>query len=179
MISAFNKFKGVEILNFFLDYPNSELNINDLAKKLKISTRTAKEYIDLLLEYNILFDKNIRNNKLVVLNNDDKLVTELKKVRVLSLVKELKLEKEINNPFYIFGSCASGEYYEESDLDIFIIKQKNYNKNKVLALASKIRLEVNIKEVPFYKLLEYKDKNKEFIIEVKGGIYFGEPLHGL
>ncbi len=179
MISEFNIFKGQVVLNYFLDHPNTLININELAKKLKISTKTSKEYIDILLKKHLLLDKSLKNNKIVCLNNSDKLIKTLKIARMLSLIKELNLEKEINNSFYIFGSCANGTYNEKSDLDIFVIKQKEYNKDEVISLASKIRLEVNIKDVPYYKLNEYIKKNKEFITEVKKGIYFGDESYEL
>lgn len=179
MIPEFNIFKGQVILNYFLDNPNTLININELARKLKISTKTSKEYIDILLKNGLLLDKSLKNNKIVCLNNNNKLVRALKIARILSLIKEIDLEKEINNSFYLFGSCSNGTYNENSDLDLFIIKQNEYNKNKIQTLASKIKSEVNIKEVPFYKLDEYVKKNKIFIDEVKNGIFFGRDAYKL
>lgn len=178
MFKILNNFKGFSILEFFLKNPNKSVGIRELAKILKISPSTTKYYIDNFLKEEILINKNEKHSKQTQLNNNNLIVKEMKKLYVLDKVKELNLEKEINNPFYIFGSCSNGTYNENSDLDIFVIKIKDYNKDKVSILANKIR-DASIKEVPFYKLKEYVKKNKEFITEVKNGIYFGDELNGL
>jgi len=179
MFKLFNKFKGFAILEFFLTNPNKSVGLRELAKILKLSPSTTKHYIDQFLKEDLLIDKNEKHSKQVVLNNNNEIIKEFKKIYILDKFNELNLQKIINNPFYIFGSCAFGTYNENSDLDIFIIKIRDYDISKFKSLAKEIKLEINIKEIPFYKLNEYIDRNKEFIIEVKRGVYFGEESQGL
>ncbi len=178
MIKEFRKFRGFKILEFFLLNPTVQININELAKKLKISTMTSKQYCDLLEKEDILASKKIGNTKLFNLK-DNLLTREWKKIRILQFITQNNLKKAIGNSFYLYGSFANGTYTEKSDLDIFIIKIKKIDKEKIKKIELKLKHEISINEVNYYELEEYKKNNKELINEIKEkGIFFGEDNYG-
>lgn len=179
MFEEFVKFKGLHILEHFLENPNKITNILGLSKDLRISTMTAKQYIDYFLKDNILINKNERNSKTVMLNNKNIIVKELKKVYILDKFKQLNVEKIINNPFYLYGSFSAGEYNKNSDIDLFIIKKKEYNKDALRKIGAKMGHEIRAIDVIFYDLNKYKQKHAEFVLEIKKGFFFGDEINEL
>jgi len=180
MISILEKFAGFKVIEFFLANPDKNVSIRELAKILKTSPSTTKHYIDLLIKENLLNNMNLPNTKTVKLNNKNPIVRKWKSAYLITKLKEYNIDELIKNPFYVFGSTATGDYNQNSDIDIFVIKSKEYDKDKVKEIGRKIKKDINIINVPFYKLDEYKQKNKELISEIKNhGLYFGEELHEL
>ncbi len=166
-------------MNFFLENPQKQVGLRELAKILRISPSTTKQYIDSFTKEELVIDKNIRNNKIVVLNNKNLIVKELKRLYILDKFKQLNIEKIIDNPFYLYGSFSTGEYHKDSDIDLFVIKRKEYDKDALRRIGLKLGHEVKAIDVMFYDLLKYKQKHKEFMSEVKIGFFFGEEINEL
>lgn len=169
MITEFKKFAGFKILMYFLFNPNSEIHIKELARKLKISPSTAKYYCDFLEKENILKKDQKGNLKIFSLNNSSIYVKELKKTYTLIYLKSLGIEALIKEHMClaIYGSYSSGEFNEESDLDIIIIgKKKKVNTDLVLKLEKKFGKEIQLTTL-LYPEWEKMKKNKDaFALEV-------------
>lgn len=169
MLSEFNKFAGFKVLNYFLFNPKIEIHLKGLARYLKISPNTAKHYCDFFVKEGILNVVNKGNLRIFSLDNKSSYVKELKKTIVLLYLKDCGIEKIANKSmsFALYGSYASGEFTDESDLDILIIgDQKDVDKNIILQFEKKIRKEVQLTVISYYKWEEMKKKNDAFATEV-------------
>lgn len=134
MISEWRKFKGWKILEFFLKNPNTSIHIKGLARTLEISPSTSGHYLKLYKYYELLKSENIANVLTFSLNNEDFLTKELKKIFILGILKEKKIIEKMlaENPeianIVLYGTYASGEFTENSDMDFLIITQEESGK---------------------------------------------------
>ena len=168
MLTEWRRFKGWEILEFFLRKPNTEIHISGLAKELNISKRTSENYLKLYRKMNILKYKNIANATIFYLNNADILVKQLKKAYLLMILKELEFIDKLlsENPnisnIVIYGSYANGEYSEESDIDFLIISQNKINLDLFEYLEKKLNKKVEVVDFTIGKWRELARKKDRF-----------------
>ncbi len=165
MLLKFRSFIGFRVLEFFLKNPSKEIHIRKLSRELEISPGSAKTYCNLLKKENILNEKKQANLKLFQLNNENYLSKEFKKAYHLVYFKELGIEKIIKNEvsLAIYGSYASGEFDEKSDLDILVIgENRDINDKKLMALKNKINKEIQLTVIPYYKWETMKKKSEPF-----------------
>ncbi|MDD4251037.1 MAG: nucleotidyltransferase domain-containing protein [Candidatus ainarchaeum sp.] len=139
MLTKFNSFVGFKILNFFCLNPNTILNISEISRKLVLSKASSKYYCDFFLKEKIFLVDLISNQKRFRLNNESIYVKELKKTISLLWFKEIGLEKIVSNAnsFAIYGSFASGEFDEKSDLDLLVIGTKENIDFRLLSIFEK------------------------------------------
>jgi len=161
MLSEWNKFSGWKVLSFFLKNPNTKIHIKGLARELKISSKTAKDYCDLYKKSGILNREKIANSIVFYLNNISVIVKELKKLWFLLLLQERKVIEEFIKDnegiisVAVYGGYASGEYSNESDIDILVITQKEkINLSKLSEFGEVIGKEVNVTK---FKLGEWRE----------------------
>jgi len=130
-------------LKFFLANPTTSIHIKELARKLKISSMTANVYLGNYGKENILIKKKVGNLSLYSLNNDETLVKELKKCYALSFLKEKKLVKNAlkENPMItsiiLYGTYASGDYDEKSDVDLLFFSRDKRIPKKAISVLGK------------------------------------------
>jgi predicted nucleotidyltransferase len=167
------------VLEHFIWHSDSETCIKGLARKLKISSMTAKQYCDLLEEGGMLEAERKGLAKFFRLRNKDPVVKMWKKAVMLQKIRDCGVEGAINNPFYIYGSSASGEFTEKSDIDIFIIEIRKFDRDSVERNLRKAGREINIKAVPYNEIGEFKKKSREFADGVRKGVLFGDEAYGL
>ena len=163
MFDKFNK-KEMGILNYFLENPNKELHLREIAKKLEISSSTAKIGLDNLLKKELIKERKIANLRIFRCNLDNSIVRELKIVKNLDWLRKTKVVERIKKTMkpvsiVLFGSFAKGINDSKSDLDILVItdKKENFREHFVekyeLQLICRKPLEWNKlgkKEDPFY-----------------------------
>ena len=156
MLKEFGVFKGFKVLEYFLLNPMEKASIRGLARKLKVSTLTSKNYCDLLERSGFLLSQRIGIAKLFWLRNDNSVAKRWKSAYMLQYLSEMGLEKAINNPFYIYGSIARGDYSGNSDIDIFVeCKKKELNLEKLeKKLRRKIELHFNERFISYPKELK-------------------------
>jgi len=165
MIQEFRKFVGIKVLEYFITHPTTEIHIKELSRKSGMSPGSAKIYCDIFERDNILLLKRKGNLKLFTLNNDSFIVRELKKTYYIILLKELGIEELSENctSLAIYGSFASGEFDERSDLDILIIgEEKNINKDLILELQEKLKKEIQLTAMPYYRWEKMKKEGDRF-----------------
>jgi len=168
MISLFGQNVGVKILNFFIFHAREEIHIKGVAKKLKISPSTVKTYCDIFEKENLLNVKVQGNLRIFSLNNGSVFVKELKKIFALLFFKTLGIEKIIQDgSLAVYGSYASGDFDEESDIDLIVISdEKNVDKNFVLKFEKEAGKQVQLTILPYYKWEKMKNKKEQFALEV-------------
>lgn len=164
MLSEFRKFVGFKILEFFALNPSRETYIRELARELGISTRSAKIYCDLFENKNILKSYKKGNLRLFKLNNEDFAVKEIKKFCFVLLLKEFEIEKIAKaSSLAIYGSFASGDFDERSDLDILVIgDNSDVDREFVLMLEKKLKRKIQLTVIPYYKWEKMKKEKNKF-----------------
>ncbi len=165
MLSEFRKFVGFMVLEFFLKNPSREIHIRKLSRELGISVGSAKTYCYLLRKENILKEKKQANLKLFRLDNENYISREYKKAYYLTYLKELGIEEIVKNEdsLAIYGSYASGNFDEKSDIDILVIgENKDINNKKLISIKNKSNKEIQLTVIPYYKWETMKKKNDSF-----------------
>ncbi len=164
MIKEFRKFVGFKILEYFILNPSKEIHLKELARRIKVSPASIKFYCDLFEREGILIVKRKGNLKIFKLNDSDFAVKEIKKAYYALLLKERGVEKVCKNcTLAIYGSFASGEFDEKSDLDIIVIgDEKDINYKLLHEIESKIGRNIQLTVIPFYKWEKLKKENDSF-----------------
>ena len=163
MLTDFDKFVGFKILKYFLFNPNNEIHLKELSRELNTSPSSINHYCNLFEKDNILKTQRKGNLRLIYLNNNSPYVTELKKCFGLLHLKENNIEKITIEPniLAVYGSYASGEFDERSDLDIIVIGKKNQvDKDFASKLEKKLGTQIQLTVIPYYEWEKMK-KNKE------------------
>ena len=186
MISEWNKFKGWSVLEFFLLNPNTKIHINGLARKLKSSPRTAQMFCVGYYEEGLLEKKEIGNNHQFFLNQKDSRVKTLKKFIGPYLVSDklyLKpfLDKNKNIlSVSIYGSFATGDYGDHSDLDILVITadEKKPDTADLSKIELKLGRESAVTTIHMSKWRAMERKKEKFYLSIikKSILIWGNPI---
>jgi len=115
------------ILNLFLENPEKEYHVREIARKLKKSPTTISKFLKRYQNAGLLLSEKKLNHLVFKTNTDninfkfEKINYNIKKLSFSGLIEHL--EKELNCPeaIGIFGSYARGEDGKNSDIDIFVI----------------------------------------------------------
>lgn len=171
MLNTFRKFVGFKILEYFLKNPTKETYLNELAKKLKISSRSVKIYCDLFVKESII-RRNIKGNlHIFTTNNDNFRVREMKRTYFLNLLAEKNIENIAKDcaSIAIYGSHASGNYDEKSDLDILIIgDKKDVKKEVIVDIMKELDKEIQLNVIPIIKWEKMKKDADYFVKSIIG-----------
>lgn len=166
MLSIFRKFIGFKILEYFLQYPTEKTYLKELAKKLQISPRSVKIYCD-LFEKECIIKREIKGNMHIFsTNNDNFRVREMKRAYFVNLLAEMGIENiaEECASIAIYGSHASGNYDEKSDVDILIIGEEKYVKRDIIVeIMENIGKEVQLTVIPIIKWEKMKKDENPFV----------------
>jgi len=166
MLANFRKFVGFKILEYFLKYPTEKTYLKELAKKLQISPRSVKIYCDLFDKKGIIKREIKGNMHIFSTNNDNFRVREMKRTYFLNLLGEMNIENIAEDcaSIAIYGSYASGNYDEKSDIDILIIgNEKNVKRELVVDIMKKIDKEFQLNVISIIKWEKLKKNNDHFV----------------
>lgn len=128
-----------------------------------------KVYCEELIKLNWLQDERNANLRVFFLNNEHYVVKALKRAYFLHLLNEAKVESLVEDTVIslaVYGSHASGEYDEKSDVDLLIIGRKEevrYEYSKTI--ENKIGKKLQITVLPLEKW-ESNKRNDPFMFSV-------------
>jgi len=166
MLTSFRKFVGFKILEYFLKYPTERTYLKELAKKLQISPRSAKIYCD-LFEKDGIINREIKGNMhIFTTNNNNFRIREMKQTYFINLLAEMNIENIAEDcaSIAIYGSYASGNYDEKSDIDILIIGgERNVNRDLAIEIMKKIDKEIQLNVIPIIKWEKMKKDGDPFV----------------
>ena len=167
MIDEFRKFVGFKILEYFLLNPTKKTYIKELAKKLNASPGSIINYCNIFKKEGLIKREIIGNLHLYYTNNDNFRVRELKKAIFLNILGELGIEKISDDytSIIIYGSHASGNFDERSDIDLLIIGNK-VNKDLVVKIMKKVGKEIQLNVIPMVKWEKMKKESDAFVKSV-------------
>lgn len=166
MLTIFRKFVGFKILEYFLKYPTEKTYLNELAKKLQISPRSIKIYCDLFDKEGIIKREIKGNMHIFSTNNDNFRVREMKRTYFANLLAEMNIENiaEECASIAIYGSYASGNYDEKSDIDILIIgEEQQVRRDIIVKIMEIIGKEIQLSIIPIIKWEKMKKEEDPFV----------------
>lgn len=171
--------RNMLLLLFFLN-PDSEYYIRGLEKTLGISAGNIRRELLKLEKDNIVVKKQLGNLILYRVNKNNPLYSELKKVVLYSIgVQKLLLPVFLENDYqvvFIYGSYVKDEMDFSSDIDLFVIANKDltnfqYNKlnEKLGNLENKIGREINLDLHTKSEFEKLKKERTAYILDVLSG----------
>ena len=169
MFKAFRKFVGFKILEYFLMNPTKKTYLKELAKKLEISPRSVKIYCDIFVKDGLINREIKGNMHLFSANNENFKIREMKRAFFINILGELGIDKisEECISIVIYGSHASGNYDEKSDIDLLVIgNEKQINRELVVKIMNKIDKEIQLNIIPMIRWEKMKKENDAFVKSV-------------
>lgn len=175
MITEWSKFKGWTVLEYFLLHPDTATHINELSRRLGLGTYTVHRFCNLYSGEGILRKRKAGTAIQFRLNGGDARAGALKKFAGPYLAADAEhlkpfLEKNENVlSISIYGSFASGEYGDKSDLDLLVLTsdEKRLDSSDFSRLEARAGREVNVTQVSFAKWREMERKSEEFFKSVR------------
>jgi len=186
MIVEWNKFKGWSVLEHFLLFPNSWFHINQLARILKISTYAAQKFCTSYYGEGLLDRRIIGNIHQYSLRQNDARVRSFK----LFIGPYMAADRAHLGPFLeknknilsiaVYGSFASGDYGDKSDLDVLVItvNEKRLRAEDLEALELRLGREINITPISFAKWRQMERNKDNFFLSIKKNnlLVWGNPI---
>jgi predicted nucleotidyltransferase len=162
-----------KILESFIEEPEKEFFVREIARKLNKSPATISKYLKNYEKQGILISKEKFNHLLFKANTESikfkqlKLSYNLNKIYESGLIDFLIKEFNHPNAIILFGSFAKAENIKTSDIDIFIVSSRKKELNlekyeKKLGYNVQLFVEKDIKKL--------KEKNKELLNNIINGI---------
>ena len=167
----------IEILKILALNPESTFNINELSRRTGFSLRGVEKELKNLLTGGILRREVSGNQHLYQLDQLCPIYQEIKAiitktVGLTELVKQalISVEKKIERAF-IYGSFASGDYGNESDVDLFVVTELSGLKLAELLgeVQNEIGRSINVSQFTADEFSQRKEQNDHFLKRVLEG----------
>jgi predicted nucleotidyltransferase len=173
MLELFQETVLWKVLTYFLIHPSTSVYVKQLSRELKISPSGSNRALKLLSKYKILFKEEKGKAHYYFLNNEFPFVKFLKVSYFLAKIKEWKIEEKFRNQdenlisLAVYGSYASGDFDEKSDIDLLLIssKSKEHFSNLTQNIEKYLNKEVNSEVFNLSKWQKIKKENKPFYQE--------------
>ncbi len=164
----------MDILNYFINEPEREFHVRELAKLTKKSPSTISKYLKQLEKKHILLSEKKLNHLFFKANTenqafkDKKIFYSVEKIRKSNLISYLAQEYT-PEAIILFGSFAKSENISTSDIDLLLITP--VKKDTILdkfekELNHKIQLFVHSKK----EIEDIKNKNPRLLNNFINGI---------
>jgi len=167
----------IEILKILALNPESAFNINELSRRTGFSLRGVEKELKNLLTGGILKREVSGNQHRYQLDLLCPIYKEIKAiitktVGLAELVKQalIAVEKKIERAF-IYGSFASGDYGNESDVDLFVVTELSGLKLAELLgeVQNEIGRSINVSQFTADEFNQRKEQNDHFLKRVLDG----------
>lgn len=128
-----------KILELFLEYPNRYFSIREIARRLNMSHSNILNNIRSLSNLNLLKINKETLYPTYYANAENESYKFYKQKHIVFQIMRSQIVKHIEKQVFpssiiLFGSCAKGEYWPDSDIDLFVestqanIKKEKYEK---------------------------------------------------
>lgn len=161
-------------LNPFIENPETEFHLRELARILKKSPATISKQLKQLTKQKIITMKKLSNHNYFRANTENKQFKQLKfsynlqKINNSNLIEIL--EEKFNYPeaIILFGSWQKAENNKNSDVDILIITptKKKINLEKI---EKKLNTKIQIFQHSKKEIENLKNKNKQLLNNMING----------
>jgi len=166
MAELFDKYVSWKILHYFALNSSKEVYVKEIAKKLNLSPGICSKTLRELLKLEILEKRSLGQAHYYKLANNY-ITNELKRFIGLFTIHETGLVHKITETFdkptsiVLYGSYATGEFNEKSDLDILVITSKK-QKLHLHDIKKAIERDINIKIFGILYLAKMENQFFEF-----------------
>jgi len=158
----FYDFAGMRLLRWFLGNPTRKIHFKQLCRELALSPLTVKTYCDEFVRRGWLQEERSANLRIFSIDNDHYLIKSFKRAFVLELLCREKIGNAVDDGIIslaLFGSHASGEYDEKSDIDLIVVgRREQVHHDLVKRLEKKLRKQV---QVTLFPLEEWERRKKD------------------
>lgn len=166
----------IKLLDVFLSLPDARFYIRELERKIKEEAKNVSRELKNLEALGLLISEKQGNLKYYSVNENFFLYPELKAIifkttGVQGLLKEALERLEGIETAFIYGTYASGNESESSDVDIMIIGKPDLTElNEVISdLEEKLNREINYMCFDQEEFKERRKAGDAFINEVLSG----------
>lgn len=160
----------LKVLGFLLSRPNEELYDREISRLTGISPAGTNLALRELADVSLIEQFQKGRMKFYRLTLDEPIIRQMKVVKNLSILRTLveKL-KSFSIRVVLFGSAASGEDAQISDVDLFVLAREKKN---VMDVVEKSRLSERLKPVVCTpsEWADISAKNDVFSKEIERGI---------
>ena len=168
----------LRILGLFLNNYYKTAHMREISREVNIDVKAVGLQLKRLVQANVLSNSRRGRNKEYRLNLGNLatrsyllLAEVFATINYLGdnfLIKKLstEIEDKVQAPIILFGSYARGEATEDSDIDLFIISEKDIDEEAVTEVTRLTGREVNIKTTNNHKFLMGLMDNDPLIKEV-------------
>jgi predicted nucleotidyltransferase len=164
----------MKVLGLFLKNPSAKLYGGEVARQTRLSKAGANFALRDLARAGFLTRESKGRLHFYALERGNPLVRQLKVVRsVLALVSLIEDLKKDSEKIVLYGSVATGEDTEESDVDILILtREKGVVQKKITRMMKTEKIQPVIHTPHEWTVLE--SKNRVFTEQVARGIVLWE-----
>ena len=159
----FEGFSWIKILTWFLDSPTRKIHFKDLCRKLKLGPPTVKNYCEEFVRLGWFDEERKANLRIFSLNNKSFVVKAIKRAYILEYLRKIGIEKIIDEnviSMALYGSHASGEYDEKSDIDLVVVgREQNVDHKKLEQIKKKTGKNIQLTVFSLEKWETNKDKD--------------------
>jgi predicted nucleotidyltransferase len=165
----FDEYPGVKVLRWFLEHPSSSIHFRDLCRRVNLSPLTVKTYAEEFVQNGWLGEQRNANLRFFSLSNDNFVVKSMKRTLILDKLSRLGITPIVKGKIIslaLYGSHASGDNDEQSDLDLLLIGSKDQIDHASLNKMKKsMKKEIQLTVMPLSKW-EKNKKSDPFILSV-------------
>lgn len=129
------------ILDYLLDNPDEKVNMNALARDLKISPGQVHHYLNILKKHGLFKNKKLGDNAIVRSLRITKNLGRIKNARVVGCIrKKVSGIKGVG----VYGSWADGTNKKYSDLDLWLKTDKDLTDLELAKLNKELSKRVGV-----------------------------------
>jgi predicted nucleotidyltransferase len=164
-----------DISKFFIEEPEREFYVREIAKKLKKSPTTISKYLKEFVKKRLLISEEKFNHLFFKANTESteflqlKISYNLNKIQMSGLTGFLVKEFNHSEAIVLFGSFSRGENNKNSDVDLFIVSS-NKKELDLSIYEKKIGNRIQLFVYSKAELAKMKEKNKELLNNIINGI---------
>lgn len=178
---TFRSFAGVKVLGWFLEHPTEKVHFRELCRQLRLNTLTVKSYCEEFLKNGWLLEERHANLRIFYLNDGHFAVNAMKKAYFLEKLRTLKITSAVDETiisFALYGSHASGEYDEKSDVDFLVVgRREGVDSDMLKKLERKLGKSVQLTVISLEKWERNKESDPFALSVLKNNVLLrGAPL---
>jgi predicted nucleotidyltransferase len=157
-----------KILKYFINEPEREFHVRELAKIIKKSPTTISKYLTQMEKENLLLSRREFGHLLFRANNesqdfkDKKLFYNINLIRRSGLINHLESELNYPKAIVLFGSFAKAENIPSSDIDLMIVTSSKKELN-LIKFENKIGHSIQLFLVNPSKIEQMKKSNPQLL----------------
>lgn len=159
----------------FLENPEKEFHIREIAKLLDLSPTTVSKKTKQMVKNGLLVIRKVSNHVMLKSNTNSFNFICLKKEYNLQRFLDSEildyLNNQLNNPetIILFGSYAKGENINSSDIDLLVITPLN-KKINLIKFEKKLGYKIQLFMYSYLDIEKMKTNNKELLNTFVNGV---------